>query len=736
MAQPASDSAAAAELGLGAPPPLTKSAATTSPVPELVPDLDSPSHVTTGSPDDAAPTAAPSVAVMNASSQDPNVLSPPGLSRAERSFSLPPPSMPKPPRRRTLEHAALPTFYSTAAPEPSLIAQQQQGQQLGMSSATAQPLASTSAASTSQQQQQQVSTFSMPTPAAGTAPWGSFWNPACDHPLTAPEQEDTLDRLRRGFVGIDLAAVGEPMRSFALKHLAGSGPSSSNNALAASTIANALKKPILVASENDDALRRTVSPKEAFLDFGVVDSRLHPHGGAAAPESLFAQMPSRPAALGVKPESSKSKPRQQQQRVSDGAAASFTPTKQSQEMMMHSPSPDVKPNNPGSSSSAQRRRFDVPFNAVNWQAQGSGEAVGTAPGSADSSPNDEGADPFISNGGQAKPYAVTDSAVTVPAPPPPLATSDRGPSAEYSPAIGTGARHASEPLVNDGADDTFYDVDAEGEVDDAQAVPFGLPQPISQQPLDDELAHLYLPAYMTDKRPAVDGRGWRFQDETDAEVQQRAKQVAAKTNAAAAAGSVGGGAANGRPRPLDAGKRPQSGSAAQRPPKKKRPVSPSDEDAAYIDDDDAAGVDVDAEGESGDADWDWEDDDDDGDFGSRPKSKGARKSIGGGGGGGGGGDRPPHKRRRREPPIGGRSSPPPSGTIFCDFELPAGGICGVVFRRPYDLARHKDTIHGVGGSGKKGAGRKEWACQECGGTFSRKDALIRHGRTRNHDIGV
>ncbi|GAA5883398.1 hypothetical protein JCM3774_004147 [Rhodotorula dairenensis] len=122
------------------------------------------------------------------------------------------------------------------------------------------------------------------------------------------------------------------------------------------------------------------------------------------------------------------------------------------------------------------------------------------------------------------------------------------------------------------------------------------------------------------------------------------------------------------------------------------------------------------------------------------------------GGGGGGAStkaadgQPPNKRRRRAPTGatagrasgggggGGSNAPVTSGGIVCNHRNPDGTHCGVVFRRPYDLARHKETIHGEGLKGEK-VKAKEWRCEECGGTFSRKDALLRHGRIRGHVTG-
>ncbi|GAA5978823.1 hypothetical protein JCM10908_004499 [Rhodotorula pacifica] len=99
---------------------------------------------------------------------------------------------------------------------------------------------------------------------------------------------------------------------------------------------------------------------------------------------------------------------------------------------------------------------------------------------------------------------------------------------------------------------------------------------------------------------------------------------------------------------------------------------------------------------------------------------------------------PPNKRRRRAPASGstesGSNAPVSSGGIVCNHQNSDGSICGVIFRRPYDLARHKETIHGEGLKGEK-VKAKEWRCEECGGTFSRKDALLRHGRIRGHVTG-
>jgi hypothetical protein len=83
---------------------------------------------------------------------------------------------------------------------------------------------------------------------------------------------------------------------------------------------------------------------------------------------------------------------------------------------------------------------------------------------------------------------------------------------------------------------------------------------------------------------------------------------------------------------------------------------------------------------------------------------------------------PSSKRRKNN------AAPPGSGNISCDFVDPkTGERCPVKFRRPYDQARHMETVHS--GTQEKA----KWSCVTCKKSFSRKDALIRHGRISSHD---
>lgn len=159
--------------------------------------------------------------------------------------------------------------------------------------------------------------------------------------------------------------------------------------------------------------------------------------------------------------------------------------------------------------------------------------------------------------------------------------------------------------------------------------------------------------------------------------------------------------------------------------------------AMYGDESDEAGADAGA------------DEDDDGNASDASYHSSASSFAGTGGGagrgGGGGAGGPAPKRRRRAPAAGsgarggggggGGGASGGSGSIRCNHQNSDGTTCGVVFRRPYDLARHRETIHNESLGGEKLKTVKEWRCNECDGTFSRKDALIRHCRIRNHKAG-
>ncbi|CBQ69287.1 conserved hypothetical protein [Sporisorium reilianum SRZ2] len=94
------------------------------------------------------------------------------------------------------------------------------------------------------------------------------------------------------------------------------------------------------------------------------------------------------------------------------------------------------------------------------------------------------------------------------------------------------------------------------------------------------------------------------------------------------------------------------------------------------------------------------------------------------------------------------------GTTKCDYLSPITGVaCQTAFHRPYDLARHRETIHAREETGfmregklkledcvvlgkevdpKKSTAVVEWKCKTCGANFSRKDAMLRHERLRHN----
>ena len=103
---------------------------------------------------------------------------------------------------------------------------------------------------------------------------------------------------------------------------------------------------------------------------------------------------------------------------------------------------------------------------------------------------------------------------------------------------------------------------------------------------------------------------------------------------------------------------------------------------------------------------------------------------------------------------GNTSSPVSGSAIRCDYVSPVTHqVCGTIFHRMYDLARHRITLHlreeaqlvkdgllkvdqcivlGKEVDVQKALAELEWTCRICGATFSRKDAMLRHERLRHH----
>lgn len=102
-----------------------------------------------------------------------------------------------------------------------------------------------------------------------------------------------------------------------------------------------------------------------------------------------------------------------------------------------------------------------------------------------------------------------------------------------------------------------------------------------------------------------------------------------------------------------------------------------------------------------------------------------------------------------------RNASPPSGSVIrCEYVSPVTRqMCGTIFHRMYDLARHRITLHvreeaqlvkdgvlkvdqcvvlGKEVDVEKALSDLEWTCRICGASFSRKDAMLRHERLRHH----
>lgn len=87
---------------------------------------------------------------------------------------------------------------------------------------------------------------------------------------------------------------------------------------------------------------------------------------------------------------------------------------------------------------------------------------------------------------------------------------------------------------------------------------------------------------------------------------------------------------------------------------------------------------------------------------------------------------PPSAPARHTTTGGAKRKKVAHGPHRCDMALPNGDACNKAFTRPYDLARHQETIHAQV--------RKMFTCSECGDkskTFSRMDALSRHIRIKH-----
>lgn len=246
--------------------------------------------------------------------------------RSERSFSLPPPDAPKPPRRRTQEYPSATSSRKNSSESESVTPVTAYGHPFNYYDPA----------------------YTASTSATASAP---FWNPHTDHPLSHSEQQDVLDRVRNDLLGVSLESIKGPLRQLA--SLGDNAPAmqSSSRPVASGMTASSNQaqpmqppprktppttlhyyNPLVNGDDIPESSERktTVSPQEAFLDYD--DTVKH------APSNLFGSLPS-PSLL-------------------SNARA-----------LPHSPSQQV--NKPLAMKKGQSA-FSVPDNAVSWRMNSNG----------------------------------------------------------------------------------------------------------------------------------------------------------------------------------------------------------------------------------------------------------------------------------------------------------------------------------------------------------------------------
>lgn len=536
---------------------------------------------------------------------------------SSRASSLPPPSVPRPPRRRTQEFSG-PTIHC-----PS----QSSSCSRGVKQASPSPLPGT--------------------PLGGAV--AALHNPATDHPLSTQEALDILARVERdvGRSDLNLQKIKGSIRAYAG-----------------------------LPATDEDLRATTVSPQEAFLDYTEVDHQLH-DAGLDSKSSLFAPLPGH--AHVAQHGSSHLHPRATPHTFegnhtggSGGGRHGFTP-------------PESK-----------ARSFMVPENAVSWTSKSGSRSGPSDPDEASTTSRDESATtPELELEDDRKPEPVRplyrkDDSILFPTPeywpgPPSDNTikpipweehcagrADLSPAAVERDAIDFA--HPDQPLPSPSLDAMYGDAQAPGSTSAKLARYLGLPAPLKRQ-------------------YSLDGDDY-----------------------------VGTSAGQGSS---------YSGATAKKA--KRASYSPLDSSLYRSDD-------VDQLARSED------------EFGSglgRLQGHLLPGLVP---------NAPPKARKRRPsapplPPIPGAipgltpgtmiidgvelpipQPLPQPGQLRCPLNMSDGSACGVMFRRPYDLARHRETVHGEGiGAGKVA---KSWRCEECKGVFSRKDALIRHARIVGHKTGL
>ncbi|KAK4048755.1 hypothetical protein OIV83_004521 [Microbotryomycetes sp. JL201] len=682
----------------------------------------------------------------------------------ERASSVPVQTLPKPIRRRTQEwkdqQTFVPSYYGSQHAPADAVA-------LAAAATTALPSSTLPAGATGYTPLQQQQLLQQYQQQLQNQQQQLLWAPSTDHPLSLPEQQDLLDRVRRDLNGVDLDTIKGPLRALAL------APQNDNDLAATANSVYASSQPAYgsqqaVEREREEMLRKTVSPQEAFLDYDDVDHRLSHSSPRSLGASLFAPLPHRTSPVLTH----QLQPPRTPPLVATVKSTTKSPRASTNGSTVASTSTAVAPTSPSATgaaglltsprSSARKAQhpFAVPENAISWLerttsngnlATGDDMADFEKGGSSSDDPDDDGPDDDVDDkgvfGGRDGGGGKTKADGSVVHPDKQRARSLSLPNDEVTESdLRTKTTQinlsALPPLINDGAATLARD-EAEQETTGAEAdqdAPFGLE---GSDPLLADRYEVPPPPKSADMTPAFGfapppppGAAGSGQIETAAE-------HAVYTNGQSDGEAQGG-----------------DGYVSARIPRPKRDRTTSkdaDADAEgeyyYFDNDQNSSDDyygappppphvirrasgggggvrrkrsrTPGFGASSDEDGTFQDDDDDdawgSDFGSRRRKSGVDKNGA------------PNKRRRRAPNKRQPGDPDAPGGIACPHVNKDGSVCGTVFRRPYDLARHRETIHNEGiKTGKK----VEWTCKECGGSFSRKDALIRHARIRNHRSGL
>lgn len=678
-----------------------------------------------------------------------------GSYRSERASSVPAPECPRPMRRKTQESRDWPSFYSSASSSSSSSVSSLTGAptpQLGESKpllVVDEPASfvTPTAASAASANPFDVSSFAL-SPAQPF--YSAFSPPYTDHPLLPSEQSDLLDRVRRDLLDVDLSSIKGPLRALALSSSGGGvmpdydRETTPTQQLFSPPRNHLLRSPATTASD------ATVSPQEAFLDYDQVDSRLHGSSSlfaSMAPEINTPALSQSTAQLTLSPPGTAPPP-----------VVSAAPT--SPRLSTHA-STHHHPRRP--------HPFSVPQNAVTWaekRSKSGHRVVGSVLVGGDAADNDgdfageddveeEEEDENDSSDSPVKEEVVP---VTRPgfAAPRPAVASDEVPFKSKSEDT---AREDVKPFLVGSTPlppttmsfNPLLPLEAVTSSIRGGFPGFAPPPPpvtMSAAPLSSASASApgsgsasagqsafqqELARQRGTASPATSATG------TGTATPRRAAAATALTGLHGIAAMYDGSAASAS---SDAGldvpaRRPQRN-------RKRSRIAMSEEDD-YDDDvatapaqqprpgfaaapppppPPAAALVTTTQNSSARTSPEPDPESDASYHSSGSSFGGSRRQTGA--------SAPPNKRRRRA--QGSASGATGSGSIVCNHLNSDGSTCGVIFRRPYDLARHKETIHGEGLKGEK-VKAKEWKCAECGGTFSRKDALLRHGRIRGHSTG-